>query len=363
MIKSVKVLSGFASQLRALKDRTFTFTNGVNVLFGPNGSGKTTLLNIVASNCFIDPKDGGVSKFPPPLFWSGYKDDLKKVPSKYVRDCEANVDWDGTPSVFLRANNEVKGYFEDDNEVIPLGDQLNRCMGSFSDGQWKAKTLKNAVDQAKKLPDLTAKPSRYDNLNDTWRKCHDIFTDYIKSLPRDGKPTLLLDEPDRGFSVDTQALFWTKVVQHIAKDFQVIVSSNSPFSLVFDVISFGDENYAEDARKDMVRLAERFGRTTDETKEDIRPEAKEPKGGWSVYIVRTQRGHLYTGSTKNVERRVKQHNNGTGAKSLRGQLPVELVWSKDGMERGEALRLEAKIKTWTAKEKELLVKGENNGRL
>lgn len=356
MIKSIKVLSGFAADLEALKNRTFNFVDGVNVLYGPNGSGKTTLLQIAASHCFINPKDGGSSKLPEPMYWPNVQvyniENLKKVASRWVRNCEAEVEWDGTASLFLRANNEVKGYFEDNNEIIPIGDQFNKCLGSFSDGQWQAKILVNTINQAKKVADLTLNPSKYNEFSETSKSCSDIFTSYIKSLPRDGKPTLLLDEPDKGFSVDTQSMFWNKFVPHLAKDFQLIVSSNSPFSLAFDVISLGDENYIQNSHKDIVSLAKRFSNAI-----------TEEGGRWSVYIVRTNKEFLYTGVTTNIEHRVKQHNSGTGAKSLRGQGPVELVWSKSGMERGEAMKMEARIKSWTRKEKELLICGENDRRL
>lgn len=86
-------------------------------------------------------------------------------------------------------------------------------------------------------------------------------------------------------------------------------------------------------------------------------------GEWFIYIVRSARGHLYTGATTNVERRIKQHNSGKGSKALLGQLPVELVWSVGNMGRREALQLESRIKSWTAKEKELLILGENDHRL
>ncbi len=42
---------------------------------------------------------------------------------------------------------------------------------------------------------------------------------------------------------------------------------------------------------------------------------------WSIYIVRNRLGSLYTGITTDVERRFNQHQNGTGAKALRGKGP------------------------------------------
>ena len=56
-------------------------------------------------------------------------------------------------------------------------------------------------------------------------------------------------------------------------------------------------------------------------------------------------GTYYTGSTNNVERRLKLHNSGDGAKYLRGRGPAKLVYVKKYKSKGQALRAEAKIKT------------------
>jgi len=78
---------------------------------------------------------------------------------------------------------------------------------------------------------------------------------------------------------------------------------------------------------------------------------------WWVYLVRTARGHLYCGVSTDVVRRVKQHNGELdgGAKALRGQRPVQLVWSLEVGSRGAAQRLEVQVKklTHTAKEEVL----------
>ena len=48
-----------------------------------------------------------------------------------------------------------------------------------------------------------------------------------------------------------------------------------------------------------------------------------------VYIVKCRDGSFYTGSSNNVERRIREHNNSYyGAKSLRGKRPVALVYSE-----------------------------------
>ena len=45
-----------------------------------------------------------------------------------------------------------------------------------------------------------------------------------------------------------------------------------------------------------------------------------------TYIVQCSDGTLYTGWTTDVERRVRTHNSGKGAKYTRSRLPVTLVY-------------------------------------
>jgi len=80
---------------------------------------------------------------------------------------------------------------------------------------------------------------------------------------------------------------------------------------------------------------------------------------WWVYFVRTPQRSLYCGITTDVKRRFKQHQDGTGAKALRGKAPLELVWSyKIGPHKGEALRLEHKLKQLNKQKKEQLIESQ-----
>ncbi|WP_299031566.1 GIY-YIG nuclease family protein [uncultured Anaerococcus sp.] len=78
-----------------------------------------------------------------------------------------------------------------------------------------------------------------------------------------------------------------------------------------------------------------------------------------VYILRCGDNSLYTGYTTNVNRRLKTHNRGKGAKYTRSRLPVSLVYYKRVDSKSLALKLEARIKKLTKKEKEALVKAFN----
>ena len=74
-----------------------------------------------------------------------------------------------------------------------------------------------------------------------------------------------------------------------------------------------------------------------------------------VYILRCKDNSLYTGYTTDVNRRLKVHNQGKGAKYTRGRLPVSLVYYEEVSSRSEGLKLENAIKKLSKKEKEDLV--------
>lgn len=66
---------------------------------------------------------------------------------------------------------------------------------------------------------------------------------------------------------------------------------------------------------------------------------------WTVYILRTTSGRLYTGITTDLARRVAEHSGGRrGAKALRGDAPVGVVWSEAHPDRSSASQREAAIK-------------------
>ena len=66
---------------------------------------------------------------------------------------------------------------------------------------------------------------------------------------------------------------------------------------------------------------------------------------WYVYIVLCSKDNsLYTGITNNLDRRIKQHNLGKGAKYTKNRGPVVLVKSFKVETKSQALKLEYKIK-------------------
>lgn len=73
-----------------------------------------------------------------------------------------------------------------------------------------------------------------------------------------------------------------------------------------------------------------------------------------VYVLRCADGTLYTGWTNDLEKRIKTHNEGKGAKYTRSRRPVELVYCECFETRREALRREGEVKRLRRTEKERL---------
>ena len=68
---------------------------------------------------------------------------------------------------------------------------------------------------------------------------------------------------------------------------------------------------------------------------------------WYVYIVKCKDNSLYTGITTNIKRRISEHNAKVGAKSLRGKVPVHLVYKEIFINQILAAKREREIKGWT----------------
>jgi putative endonuclease len=79
---------------------------------------------------------------------------------------------------------------------------------------------------------------------------------------------------------------------------------------------------------------------------------------WHLYLIRCSDGSLYTGISTDVERRFQAHQENRGARRLRGRGPLRLVYSRPVGDRGQALRIEHRVKRLSKAEKERLVRGE-----
>ena len=74
-----------------------------------------------------------------------------------------------------------------------------------------------------------------------------------------------------------------------------------------------------------------------------------------TYIVQCKDGSLYTGWTNNLEKRIKAHTEGKGAKYTKARRPVKLMYYEEFSSKEEAMRREYEIKHMSRKEKETII--------
>jgi len=78
---------------------------------------------------------------------------------------------------------------------------------------------------------------------------------------------------------------------------------------------------------------------------------------WYVYMLCCSDDSYYTGITKDLSRRLQQHNTGReGAKYTRSRRPVTLVYQEQQQDHSAALKREMQIKRLRPQAKRALVK-------
>ena len=81
-----------------------------------------------------------------------------------------------------------------------------------------------------------------------------------------------------------------------------------------------------------------------------------PPKPWCVYVLRCSDRSLYCGITNDLKRRIRQHNNGTGARYTRGRGPVKLLRSWPAENKSAALKAEIAFKKLKRSAKMALIK-------
>jgi predicted GIY-YIG superfamily endonuclease len=79
---------------------------------------------------------------------------------------------------------------------------------------------------------------------------------------------------------------------------------------------------------------------------------KEP---WFLYVLECCDGSLYTGITKDLERRLKEHNAGRASRYTRAHRPVRMIYHEPCRDRTAALLREIAVKRLSREKKEALV--------
>jgi putative endonuclease len=80
------------------------------------------------------------------------------------------------------------------------------------------------------------------------------------------------------------------------------------------------------------------------------------KRGW-VYILQCSNGSFYTGSTIDLNKRFREHQNGLGSNYTKKHLPVKLVYYEEFPNIKLAFEREKQIQGWRRKKKKALING------
>ena len=76
-----------------------------------------------------------------------------------------------------------------------------------------------------------------------------------------------------------------------------------------------------------------------------------------MYILLCSNGAFYTGSTKHLQRRIQQHQDGNGANYTKKHLPVELIYYEEYGRIDHAFYREKQIQGWSRNKKKALIEG------
>jgi predicted ATPase len=240
MVKSIKILNGFLTEMPGFYPGIqFDFEpDKVNVLLAPNGYGKSCILKMIKSYCGIE--KGGWSKISSELALGAQCQShfpwVYRAYSPASSDCV--VDWDGIASFYNDGDIKIDEWAWFSNNISLSEDgmtseseQFQYLMDKPSSGQYRMIKINKLLNMAKNPPDLT----QYVSAHPTQR----AESDYIRTLPRNGKPTLILDEPERALSLPKQVELY-KVLSDLTKEYQIIIATHSPFVLFQDNMKIFD---------------------------------------------------------------------------------------------------------------------------
>lgn len=79
-----------------------------------------------------------------------------------------------------------------------------------------------------------------------------------------------------------------------------------------------------------------------------------------MYILECSNGQYYTGSTKDIDRRLAEHQAGEGSNFTKKHPPVSLVYFEEFPRIDDAFYREKQVQGWSRKKKEALINSATN---
>lgn len=218
MISTVNIKAG--DVFKILGEREFTFGDDLNIIYGQNGVGKSLLLKTIKNAIFID--DVGVNT-PNNIFrFESYE--------KFLTDNRygvIDIIWDGAgcfylPNKYFQDDHKNLGYEMSTGPVIKeFGRFMQRWQKYLSNGQMSLSYFDEIYNLELASFDTMARSDE--------PYFYRSFNEFAATKTGGGKPTLLLDEIDSNLSLHKQKWFHEEYLPKLAKKFQVIIVSHSPF--------------------------------------------------------------------------------------------------------------------------------------
>jgi energy-coupling factor transporter ATP-binding protein EcfA2 len=254
MINSITIRNGFLTEMPGFHPgKRFDFGEGITVLFGPNGVGKSSVIKMLKAYCGIE--KGGWSRISSPLALGAQS--ASHFPWVYRQyspgQSDCIVDWDGTASFYNDGDVKIDQWaWFTHNEILSEDgmttetEQMQFLMDKPSSGQYRLAKLNKLLNMMESPPDLTICPPSTDPSQQPYHPTQMAECQYIRSLPRNGKPTLILDEPERALSLPKQLELFKLLVQ-LTEKYQIIIATHSPFVLFEENLKIYDieEGYAQ----------------------------------------------------------------------------------------------------------------------
>lgn len=285
----------WVEQLDYFKRQPVTeFKPGLNILFGGNGSGKSTVLHLLGQH--LAATQGGTSTVTEAWLREIF-DTFGGSQPVCMLPCE--VVHDGQPVMFFDARAKeglIGGGFDDDffrlglqntlakGSTGQLGLQrLNRMLALLVASQ-KAKTTAAPPTPAPEAPEPPKKRGRQPKkpqgsrpleaeaptfpaeivwriqrkaVNSVWAAKLKVVDQMLAARCPLGPKTLLMDEPESGFSLPWQAGLWGNLLSQVdPSQFQLIVATHSPFALGIPGAHYIEmtPGYLAEARQAVARL-------------------------------------------------------------------------------------------------------------
>lgn len=211
--------------------RAFEFKPGLNILWGRNGSGKTTVIKLLTT--LLHCGQGGK-----PVVTQQSLDELCGGRRQRLHGKEIDV----KSAITFKHDGQGVRHFDPAHAAGLLGGGAAFDDDFFSAGvmntifkgsagqttSFRFDELLNSI-MRNKVPKVEW-TVRKESVNDVWQERIKLAEHFLKDNADTGQPTVLLDEPERSYDLNTQVGCW-RLLRAYAPTTQFIVASHSLFAL------------------------------------------------------------------------------------------------------------------------------------